>query len=148
MPSYYSLGAYSAGLYSAVGLHNLAGAVAPSTALSGNLSIVGKAALSWRASFRPSVTLSGVLNRIAQIAGDLSPSTTFVASGGLVGLDLDGGDCPANHALGASLTAARPFGGRLPTEIILVAELTSGPLWEPVEPCESVDWEESALCNG
>ena len=145
MPSYYSLGAYSAGLYSAVGLHNLAGDLAPSTVLAGNLSIVGKDALAGALS--PSVTLSGVLNRIAQLAGNLSPSMTFVASGGLVGLDLMGGVAPP-ITLGASLTAARPFGGRLPTEIILAAELTSGPLWEPVEPCGDVVWEETELCNG
>lgn len=141
MPSYYGLGLYGKGLYSAVSTYSLTGGITPSIVLHGDLGIAGKASLS--GDLDPAISLSASLTRILSLRGDMAPSTTFAAGG--FGSQNMFADLAPEIDLGASLAVNRAWGGYFPLQIIFAAELTSGPLWQPVEPCEVV-WVEMETC--
>lgn len=63
------------------------------------------------------------------VAGNLSPQVELLCIGGLAGTMTMAGNFPVNVTLAASAMRA-------------------GPLWDSDEPCASVDWKESTLCNG
>jgi hypothetical protein len=111
----------------------------------------------------------GLYSRVPNdLVGDLAPAITFSANLTVVRLVNLVGDLRPLVALGASLTADRVFRGGLTSQVVLVGQMASGPLWEasepgapPWSPSEScppslwtpsppctVDWEESELCNG
>lgn len=125
MPSLYGRGSYGKGLYSQSTVSDLAGDLAPSVVLAGNLDIQGQVFIG--GNLRPTVALGGSLTALRALGGGMRPQVTFWAHVG-ADVDLDGG-----MTLGATLAGGVP---------------AVGPLWTPVPACPDPEWEEAELCNG
>lgn len=124
---------------------HVAGNLAPVVTLSANFDIVGNPYFD--GDLAPVVTLAGHATLLTGLAGNLAPQVTLAATLGL-SVNLAGNLAP-QIGLGASLTGTVPIQGDLPFGITFAAaSLTAGPLWAADEPCATVDWKETELCNG
>ena len=97
----------------------------------------------------PAFTLSATMANPNALRGDMPVIVTIPGATFTETLNLVGNLAPQIGINSANLgTAINLSGAALPINISMAAQMGSGPLWAPDEPCAPVDWEESELCNG
>jgi hypothetical protein len=127
--SLWGKGLYGKGLYSQTQTHDLSGNLSPIKTFSGDFDFGTPTIRTLAGALTPQVTLSANLGVTRNLAGSIALATDIEGDLELVLGDLVGG-------VSYTVTFA--------ATLDLVAE----PLWQMTTPCDPVDWEESALCNG
>ena len=83
------------------------------------------------------VVLAGTMP-VAVTLGDAAASSLVSLTGALA----------PQIAINGLLAGTVIMSGDLPVGVSMAAQMGSGPLWEPDEPCDQVAWDKSELCNG
>ena len=127
--SLWGKGVYGKGLYSQTQTHDLAGNLSTVKTFSADFDFGTPTVRTFAGGMTPQLAFAATLGLTRDLAGSISLAT---AIGGDLELVLDG------LVGGTSYTVT----------FAAVLDLVSEPLWEMTTPCDPVDWEESALCNG
>jgi hypothetical protein len=128
--SLWGKGLYGKGLYSQTQTHDLSGNLRPVVTLSADFDFGTPTIRTLAGALTPQVALSAAsLGVTRNLAGSIALATDIEGDLELILGDLVGG---------VSYTVT--FAAAL--------DLVSEPLWQMTTPCDPVDWEESALCNG